>query len=114
MKSEEEMIVKKGMEEEYEKYVAKNQDGYGNAAIRAGAAVGKTLTEGKTLKESYDAMYGHDLTGALAGCVASAIVHFHKRGDEFRKFWNKQYGVSENKKGIVNPAIITIGEKKNE
>ena len=110
MKKEEEMQVKKGLEKEYEKYVKKNQDGYGNAAVIAGAKVGKALSEGKTCKKAHDEMYGCDLTGFLAGCVAQAISYFHLRGEEFRKWWNKSYGVEEGK-GVVNPAIMTIKEK---
>jgi len=111
MKEDEKMEVKKGMEKEYVKYVNKNQDGYGNAAVTAGAKVGKALTEGKSLQESHDEMYGCDLTGFLSGCVAETIAHFHPRGEEFRTFWNKENGVTDDVKGVVNPAIFAIGEK---
>ena len=87
----EKMEVKKGLEKKYEEYVKKNQDGYGHAIIIAGAKVGKALSEGKTCKEAHDEMYGEDLTGFMAGCVAQAISHFHSRGEEFRKFWNKRF-----------------------
>ncbi len=112
MKEKEKMEVKKGLEKEYKDYVKKNQDGYGNACILAGASVGKALSEGKTCKEAHDGMYGNDLSGFMAGCVASAVSHFHSRGEEYRKFWNKLWGIEEDKKGVVNPAIITIGDKK--
>ncbi len=110
MNENEMMEVKEGMEKEYEEYVKKNQDDYGNCAVVAGAQVGKALTEGKDCKTAHDGMYGCDLTGALAGCTASAIAHFHKRGEEFRIWWNKEHGIDDPKKqGTVNPAIMTIG-----
>ena len=110
MKEIENMEVKKGLEKEYTEYVKNNQDGYGNAAVKAGAKVGKALSKGKTCKEAHDEMYGEDLTGFLAGCVVQAVSHFHPRGEEFRIFWNKKFGIKEDKKGVVNPAIMTIGE----
>lgn len=113
MKETEKMEVKKGLEKEYEDYVKKNQDGYGNAVIVAGAKVGKALSEGKTCKEAHNEMYKNDLTGFMAGCLASAISHFHSRGEEFKEFWNRQYGI-KNAKGVVNPAIITIKDKKED
>jgi len=53
------------------------------------------------------------LTGFMAGCVAEIISKVHSRGEEFRKKWNKDYGVDEKKAkgGIVNPAIMTISDK---
>jgi len=109
MKDEEKMSVKKGHEKEYEDYVAKNQDGYGNCAVRAGASVGKLLDEGKTAMEAEKGMNGHDLTGALAGCAAMAVTHFHPRGEEFKVFWNKLCGGTGEEKGVANPAIVTLG-----
>ena len=50
------------------------------------------------------------ITGFQAGMVAQIVFSFHTRGDEFRKSWNRNYGVEEEKaKGrVVNPAIMTI------
>ena len=107
MRDNEKMIVKKGLETEYEEYVNKNQDGYGNACIVAGAAVGKLLDDGKTPEEAGQGLNDHDLTGFMAGVVASAIFHFHPRGDEFNKTWNKKWGV-EDAKGTINPAILNV------
>jgi len=113
MKEDEKMIVKSGMEKEYEDYVTKNQDGYGNCVVVATARVGKALSEGKSLKESHDAMHSSGLTGFMAGCLAQSIHHFHERGEEFRVFWNKMNGIKDEKaKGVVNPALFTIGDKE--
>jgi len=111
MRLNETMEVKDWMEKEYENYVKINQDGYGNAVIIAGAKVGKALTEGKTCEEAEHEMNGQGLTGCMAGCVASAIVHFHKRGEEFRVYWNASFGVKEGK-GVVNPAVLIINDSQ--
>lgn len=105
------MKIKKGLEEEYKKYVQINsEDSYSKAVVIAGEAVGKALDENKTPEEAEKEMKGHGLTGYMAGAVAAAITHFHERGEEFRKFWNKSYDVKEedDKGGVVNPAIITV------
>lgn len=106
------MKIKQGLEDEYKKYVEVNsKDDYSKAVIDAGEAVGQALDEGKTVEEAEKSMHGHHLTGYMAGGVAQAIAHFHPRGEEFRKFWNKGYGV-ESEVGTVNPAIVTISTKK--
>lgn len=112
MKKQEIMDVKKGLEKKYRNYVKKNQDPYGHAVILAGAKVGRALSEGKTCKEANDEMYDEDLTGFMAGCLAQAVSYYHPRGEEFRIWWNKQYGISKDKKGVANPAIMIIGGKK--
>ena len=38
--------------------------------------------------------------------------YFAKQGEEYRRYWNKQYGIDDSEeKGTVNPAVLTI--KKN-
>ena len=107
------MIIKKGLETEYKKYVEMNsKDGYSKAVVDAGEAIGNALDEGISMKEAHDKMYGHDLTGFMAGCVAQAIAHFHPKGEEFRVWWNAENGIKDTKtKGVVNPAIMTIKAK---
>ena len=95
--------------EGWEKSKAANTDSYGGAAIQAAAHTMCLLDEGKTPEEAEKTgFHGKDLTGFLAGCAASIVGQVHDRGDEFRKHWNKQFGVSEDAKGTVNPAIMTI------
>ena len=107
------MKIKKGLEEKYKKYVAINsKDDYSKAVVDAGEVVGKALDEGKTLQEAHDVMHGHDLTGFMAGCVAQAIARYHPRGEEFRVWWNAKNGIKDTKKkGVVNPAIMTLKTK---
>lgn len=102
------MNIKPELQKEYDEYVKKNNDPYGKCAVDAGESVMRLLDEGKTPEEAEKGLYEHDLTGFLAGCAAQAIFHFHVRGEEFNKFWNKNNGGSGEEKGTINPAIITL------
>lgn len=64
--------------------------------------------DSKSPKEAQEAWKGLDMTGFMAGCAASIISQIHLRGQEFREYWNKQFG-SDSKEGTVNPAIMTVG-----
>lgn len=85
-------------------------DPYSFACVEGTIKVISALDAGKTVKEAHDAMYGMGLSGFMAGEVAAMVSTYHERGEEFRDFWNEQFGVSKEKAngGIVNPAIVTI------
>lgn len=106
------IFVKPELEGEWQEYARNNtQDGYSAAVVDVSNKVAKALSEGKSPKEAAKTMYDTGITGFQAGCVAQAISHFHPRGDEFRKYWNKQYLSNEQAKtasGVVNPAIWTL------
>ena len=104
------MKIKKGLEEEYRNYVELNaNNGYSKAITDATEVLGNALDEGKTCEEAEDiACKDAGLTGFMAGCMARAIAYYHPRGKEFKKYWNAQFGVKK-AKGVVNPAILTIG-----
>lgn len=105
------MNIKPELQTKYEEYVAINSgDDYSKAVIEAGEAVGKALDEGKTPEEAEKALHGFGLTGYMAGAAASAVAHYHVRGEEFRVWWNKQYNV-ESESGTVNPAILTVKDE---
>lgn len=107
------MKIKEGLEKEYEEYVSNNKDEYGKCAIDAGESVGIALDEGKTPEEAIEKLHDHkELTGFLAGAAIQGTVHFNPRGDDLRKAWNKMYGIEEEGKGVVNPAIITLDTDK--
>lgn len=94
---------------EWEGYVEKNKDGYGHAVIEVIVKVCKGLDEGKTPEEAEnEGIKDSGITGFQAGCMAGAIAHFHPRGDEFNKYFNKQCGGTGEEKGTINPAILTI------
>lgn len=50
------------------------------------------------------------ITGNMAAYVAFIATKCHSRGEEFKKSWNKRNG-DENRNGVINPAIMTIGKK---
>lgn len=106
------MKLKEGLEQEWNLFKEKNtQDAYSKCAYDASVSVMEALDSGATPEEAKKKMYGHELTGFLAGCVAQTVSYFSPRGEEFRSFWNNQYGISEDKEGVVNPALMTIKSK---
>ncbi len=94
-----------------------NSDGYGGAALDYAEGWAKLMqieiAKGKTVAECYD--YSQKglgflgITGFQFGCAVSVLSQTWKHGEELRKVHNKKYGVSENEKGTVNPAILTVG-----
>lgn len=117
MRDDEKMTVKPGQEAEYETYVSKNQDGYGNGVIVATAAVGARLDAGDAPEVAEKACHGFGITGFMAGCMAQAVARFHPRGDEFRRWWNKDNQIKDEgdraneSGGVLNPALLSVGEK---
>ena len=105
-------------------YNANKNDGYGAAAlsfanrfarfletkINEGLAVGKTVRQ--VLEESGNEMSHvadvEGITGFMYGCAVGCLVRCWKYGEDLRKWHNKEYGVNEDAKGVVNPAILTI------
>lgn len=93
-----------------------NTDGYGSAALDYAEGWAKLmqieLAKGKTVGQCYDytqkGLGFLGITGFQFGCAVSILSQTWKHGEELRKVHNKKYGVSEDKKGTINPAIITI------
>lgn len=115
MKDNEKLTVKPGLEEAWEKSVAKNQDIYGHGVVEATSLVGAALDDQATSPEqAMKACYDLGLTGFMAGCMAGWIAHFHPRGEEFRRWWNKdnQIGTEGDKAnesgGVLNPALLSV------
>lgn len=106
------MKTKLELQSKYDNWVKINsEDGYSRVIVDVTEVLAKLLDEGKTPEETLAGLRGHDLTGYMAGVAVSAIVHFHPRGEEVKKPWNKQCG-NEDAKGTINPAIITIETKR--
>lgn len=94
-----------------------NSDGYGGAALDYAEGWAKLMqieiAKGKSVAECYD--YSQKglgflgITGFQFCCAVSVLSQIWKHGEELRKIHNKKYGVNEDKKGTVNPAILTIG-----
>jgi hypothetical protein len=94
-----------------------NSDGYGGTALDYAEGWAKLMqieiAKGETVAECYD--YSQKglgflgITGFQFGCAVSILSQVWKHGEELRKVHNKKYGVSEDNKGTVNPAVLTIG-----
>ncbi len=55
-----------------------------------------------------DKFYDEGITGNMAAYIALIATKCHSRGEEFKKSWNIHNGKPD-AKGVINPAIITIG-----
>ncbi len=101
------MKIKQGLEKEYESYVAKNNDPYSKACVKAGEKVMQLLDEGKTPEEAEEGLKGQELTGFMAGAAISGVCRFHERGDEMKAWWNRNNPQGEpDDNGVNNPAIL--------
>lgn len=107
-----------GKEAEYLSYVAKNSnDGYSRGVVDYAEYWGKLMQieilKGNAVAEVAEATQKHlsfiGIAGFMYGCAVSALAHFWVHGEELRKWHNKEYGVKDDKGGVVNPAIFTIG-----
>ncbi len=104
------MKTKPGLEEKYAKYVKVNDDDYSKACVDAGEAVATLLDAGKTGEEALEGLKGNGLTGFMATMATKAVAHFHPRGDEVLRAWNKDWGAKDLEGGIVNPAVVNVGD----
>ncbi len=114
------LLIHSDKEAEYREYVAKNSnDGYSLAVIEYGdiwaklmqIEISKGRTKIKDIADESQKDLGYlGITGFQYGCVINALSHFWVFGEELRRWHNKEFGVSEDKVGVVNPAILTIGQ----
>lgn len=119
------MLIKPGMEGEYEEYVKKNsEDGYSRCVVDFSEAwahlmepridAGEVVADiAKAASSEADKKYG--ITGFMYGCAVQALSHFWQHGDALRTWHNREYIADEAKadeasaKGqTVNPAVLTI------
>lgn len=110
---DEELQVKEPVSE-WEQYVLTNsKHPYPSIVVHVSINVMCMLQAGASCERAADeGMSGYGITGFQAGAVASTVARFSPRGDEFRKYWNKRWGVEEDTGGVVNPAIVTLSESK--
>ena len=108
-------LVKPETAEEWLQFADNNSnDGYSVFVVKAVISMMKKFEEGISFADAEHQVYGEELglSGFMAGATANALSHFAKNGEEYRKYWNKQYGVSEEEKGTVNPAVLSLTPKK--
>lgn len=102
--------------EGWKKSCEANTDGYGKAALDFAEGWAKLMQveigKGKTVVDCYDSTQNElgfwGITRFQFGCAVSVLSQTWKYGDELRKVHNKKYGVKEDAKGTVNPAVLTI------
>lgn len=103
---------------DYNKYVETNsKNGYSKAVVEYAETwaclMQVEIAKGKTVKECADKTQkplGYlGITGFQYGCAVQSLAEFWVHGENLRKWHNKKYGVSEDKKRVVNPAVLTIG-----
>lgn len=108
-------LVKPEIAEEWLQFADNNSnDGYSVFVVKAVISMMKKLDDGISFEEAEQQVYCEELglSGFMAGATANALSHFAKQGEEYRKYWNKQYGIEDvEEKGTVNPAILTIKKR---
>jgi hypothetical protein len=109
----EDFKIKPEMIEGWKTYCSKNcMDPYSFGVMRATCAAFEVLDQGGTPEMAQAAWKGLGLTGYMAGAAAQSIAAFHERGEEFKKYWNTSWGVPDETRGVVNPALVTIKTKE--
>lgn len=120
------MQIKKGQEELWEDHVGCNKDGYGKAIIgyairwadmyekEEAEEISGTRKITETFTQKMDRM-SHEadtegITGFMYGCAVRVLKQFWIHGEAVVQWHNGKYGVGPEEKGVVNPAIITIGK----
>lgn len=108
-------LVKPETAEEWLQFADNNSnDGYSVCVVKAVISMMKKLDAGVSFEEAEQQVYCDELglSGFMSGGAASALSHFAKQGEEYRKHWNKQYGIEDpEEKGTVNPAVLSIKKK---
>lgn len=108
-------LVKPETVEEWLQFTDNNSnDGYSVFVVKATISMMKKFEEGISFADAEQQVYCDELglSGFMAGATANALSHFAKRGEEYRKYWNKQYGIDDlEEKGTVNPAVFTLKTK---
>ena len=113
------MKVRQDKVDDYNHFIEINsEDGYSYGVVKymhwwanmmeVEIAKGKKL-EDIAEKTSRDADK-EGITGFMYGCAVAALAEFWEYGEELRQWHNSKYG--HHGEGVVNPAILTVGEKK--
>jgi hypothetical protein len=115
------MKFRPGMEEEYRKGYNNNLDGYGHAvytfaerwAALMEAEIERTGEPVKAITKNADRLIDkadtEGITGFMYGAAVGILSDCWEWGEILRKWHNKEYGYEG--KGVVNPAILTVGSK---
>jgi len=103
------MKIREGLEKEWKKYREINtKDAYSCHVLCATLYFGQVLDADNTPEEAEKFITGLGLSLSQANCVVQNIWHFHPRGEEVRKWWNKTHGQPDDVKGIVVSNVFAI------
>lgn len=108
-------LVKPETTEDWLKFVDNNSnDGYSVFIVKATISMMKKFEEGISFKDAEQQVYNEELglSGFMAGATANALSHFAKNGEEYRKYWNKRYGIENpEEQDVINPAVFSVRKK---
>ena len=103
--------IKPDLEEDWKEFFAVNSDSLvGISVTRMVVNMILSIATGV----SYDEMYQTVMRGSSGFAMGWAVNMVNKYtifGDGIRKWWNKQWGVSEEETRVVNPAIINVSDE---
>ena len=115
------MKIVKGREQDYKDWYDKNDDPYGRACFTYAERWAEMLEKliensDKSVAQIFEesaSKLSHDadvegITGFMYGMAVKILAACWEHGEELRKWHNKEYGYDGD--GVVNPAIMTIGE----
>lgn len=93
-----------------------NGDPYGSAVVRYAEMWARLMQAemagGAELEDVADATSSaadiEGVTGYMHGAAVHSLAHCWVHGDRLRKWHNRQWGVSDDREGTVNPAILTF------
>lgn len=104
--------------EAWESWTSKNTDPYGSACVRYAEKWARLMQSeiaaGKNLEDVADDTSRRadteGITGFMFGAAVAMLTGAWKHGEALRKWHNGNYGHDGD--GVVNPAVLTIGEAK--
>ncbi|EOH94804.1 hypothetical protein [Enterococcus pallens] len=104
-------------EKGWQTFVTNNQDPYGNGVVkyceRWASLMEEKIANGLSVAVAADkTQYEADkegITGFMYGCAVNTLSHCWAHGDALKDWHNGKY--SYGGKGVVNPAIFTVGSE---
>lgn len=112
----------------YKKYVNDNLGPYGSGVIRFEQRwmelMEQRLERGETIDQCAESTANEadseGITGFMYGCAVSSLAHHWVHGEALRRWHNRTTQIGDEGEranengGVLNPALLCIGEKKGE
>ena len=108
-------LVKPETIEDWLEHADNNTNDYRSARIlKATIEMMRKLEAGIPMDEAQSQLKDEfSLSGYAEGWIADKISYFSKKGDEYRRYWNKKWGIDDSEEErVVNPAILILKKKK--